>query len=325
MSSLCFYITENLRKNLKHPQLEAIEAACLSASYELKNENSNQEILVPYKNDPNCFILSDAIDFVFFITKCKSQMKSNFILMPSDKDLSIFEKYKDEMKNIRFLIGLIHIDLLKIIINHILTFKISKNQNNIFNEFNMTPVPSFMHEVSHSSERSKLQTKVTEFYYEEIQKNKDKLVAGSNSYSKILGDIVDEFLMNAIWDACPERNQLDRTQSVALADHERIDLNCLFDGVNFVLTVTDKFGSFNGEGIAKYIRFGLGYKESENVKEGTPGAGLGVFMILQKIGILIFEVYKGKLTRATVIARGDQSIRDAQKKPKTVLFFEREN
>jgi hypothetical protein len=323
MSSLCFYITENLRKNLKHPQLEALKASCKIASYELKNENSNQEILTPLKDDQNCFILSDAIDFVFFISKCKNHVKSNFILMPGDKDLSIFEKYKEEMKNIRFLIGLVHVDLLKIIILHILTFKSSINQNNIFNAFNNSPVASFTHEVSHSSERAKLQSKVTEFFYGEIQKNKDKLVAGSNSYSKILGDIVDEFLMNAIWDACPSRSHIDRTHAIALNDNEKIELNCLFDGINFILTVSDKFGTFQGEGIAKYIRFGVGYKETDVAKEGSPGAGLGIFMVLQKIGVLIFEVYKGKLTKATVIARGDQSIRDVQKKPKTVLFFER--
>lgn len=323
MSSLCFYITENLRKNLKQSQLDAIESACKAASYELKNENTNQEILDPLKNDKNCFILSDASDFIFFITKCKDEVKSNFILMPGDKDLALFEKYKAEMKSIRFLIGLIHADLLKIIMKQILTFKNPATQSDIFNEFNFDPAITFMHQVSHSSERSGLQTKVTEFFYEEIQKNKSNLVAGVNSYSKIFGDIVDEFLMNAIWDACPSRNQIDRTQPIALDSDEKIDLNCLFDGVNFVLTVSDKFGSFQGDGIAKYIRFGLGYKEAETVKEGTPGAGLGIFMILQKIGVLIFEVYKGKLTRATAIARGDQSIRDAQKKPKTVLFFEK--
>lgn len=323
MSSLCFYITENLRKNLKKAPLEAIQYACKIASYELKDENSNQEILIPLKSDQKCYILSDAVDFVFFITKCKDDVKSNFIIMPSNHDLSLFEKYKKEMKNIRFLIGLIHPDLLKIIILHILTFQDPVNQNNIFNQFNVASAPSFMYELSHSSERPQLQEKVTEFFYEEIQKNKDKLVGGASSYAKILGDIVDEFLMNAIWDACPGRNNVDRTKPINLNDNEKINLNCLFDNVNLILTVSDKFGTFRGEGITKYILFGLGYKEIDAIKEGTPGAGLGIFMILQKIGVLIFEVYQGKLTRATVIARGDQSIRDVQKKPKTVLFFER--
>jgi hypothetical protein len=97
----------------------------------------------------------------------------------------------------------------------------------------------------------------------------------------------------------------------------------MVDNINLFLTVSDKFGSFKSEGITKYIRFGLGFRETQNIKNESAGAGLGIFMILQKISTLIFEVEKGKITTATALARGDQSIRDAQKKPKTVLFFER--
>ena len=46
-------------------------------------------------------------------------------------------------------------------------------------------------------------------------------------------------------------------------------------------------------------------------------------MIMQKIGVLVFEVEKGKATRAIAIARGDQSLRDMQKKSRTLLFYEK--
>ncbi|APJ03771.1 hypothetical protein [Silvanigrella aquatica] len=323
MSSLCFYITEYLGKNIKQPQLDAITTACQEASYDLKTNISNQEILNSVANENDFFILSSGTDFQFFVTNAKEHLKHNFILFPSDKELSLFEKHKEEMKEIRFLIGLLHNQNLKIIIKHILTFYKSSNETYIFNNYNLENVPSFMHVLSNSSERATIQTKVTEFFSEEMQKNNSHLVAGTSSYPKIFGDVVDEFLMNAIWDACPTRNTIDRTQPVALPENERIDLNCLFDGLNLVLTVSDKFGTFQSKGITKYIRHALGFKENEAVKEGTPGAGLGLFMILQKIGILIFEVYQGKITRATIIARGDHSIREVQKKPKTVLFFEK--
>ncbi len=322
MSSLCFYITENLRKNINQNQLDAIQLACQSTSTTLNSNSLNTEIISSIKKDTEYFILSDAIDFVFFVTKARNLIGSNFIIMPNDKDLSLFEKYKEEMKDIRYLIGIIHIDLLKTILVQIITYKLNTSKPLIDN-LNFSNPTTFSHKVMHSSERSELQSKVTDFFQSEIQKNKDKLVAGSNSYSKILGDIVDEFLMNAIWDACPTRNNIDRTIPVALKDEESIELNCFFEGVSFVMSVCDKFGTFQGDGITKYIRFGVGYKETEAVKEGTPGAGLGIFMILQKIGVLVFEVEKGKLTRAIAIARGDQSIRDVQKKPKTVLFFEK--
>ena len=322
MSSLCFYITENLSKNINQKQLDTIELACKSTSTNLKKDATNTEIIENIKSGENDYILSDAIDFIYFVTKAKNLVNSNFIVMPNEKDLSVLEKYKEEMTNIRYLIGTIHVDTLKVILTQILTYK-TKESKTIIQTLEMVSPLEFSHEIMHSSERSSLQSKVTEFFHNEIQKNKNKLVAGSNSYSKILGDIVDEFLMNAIWDACPARCNIDRTVPVALQKEDSIHLHCFFDGINFVLSVCDKFGTFQGSSISKYIRFGVGYKESEGVKEGTPGAGLGLFMILQKIGVLIFEVEKGKLTRATVIARGDQSIRDVQRKPKTVLFFEK--
>lgn len=324
MISLRLYITENLRKNIKNTQYEAIFSACKEASCEVIDNIANEIILTHLVNDKNCFILSDASDFIFFITKSKEYISTNFILMPGDNQLSMFENFKEEMKNIRYLIGQIHIDLLKVIILHILTFKKLENNDNILNKFNLSSSSHFLYQLTHSSERITLQTQVVDFFYDEIQKHKDTFVAGSSAYSKILGDVLDEFLMNAIWDACPSRNNLDRSQAIKLNDHEKIELNCLCDGKNFILSVSDQYGTFKGESISKYIRYGLGYKEPELVKNSTPGAGIGIFMILQKIGILIFEVYKGKLTMASVITRGDQSIREVQKKPKTILFFEKE-
>lgn len=322
MSADCFYITENLSKNINQNQLDAIQTACKNASYSLKQNISNTEIMADVANTENWVILSDSVDFLVFVNKAKELITEHFVLMPHEKELSVFEKYKTEMKDIRFLIGLIHPDLLKVILFQILTFKKPKAKN-IIQNLNLKSADIYEQTLVHSTERMIAQSKVADFFSQLIQQHKDKLVAGSNSYSKILSDIVDEFLMNAIWDACPARSKIDRTQAVALDSGEKIELKCFFANQTLVLSVEDKFGTFKGEGIAKYIRFGVGYKETERIQEGLPGAGLGIFMILQKIGILVFEVDKGKLTRAIAIARGDQSIRDAQRKPKTVLFFEK--
>ncbi|WGL59898.1 hypothetical protein QEJ31_15305 [Pigmentibacter sp. JX0631] len=322
MSAVCFYITENLSKILNQNQLDAIELACKNTSHVLQKNIPNTEIVTKFNKSGNEFILCDGVDFLFFVNKAKELITDKLILMPNEKELGVFEKYKEEMKNIRFLIGLIHQEILKAVIIQILSFKKSKAKN-IIQNLSLKSPETYEQSIEHSSERVIIQSKVADFFSQLIQQKKDKLVAGSASYAKILSDIVDEFLMNAIWDACPARSNIDRTQTVALEENERIELKCLFSDTTLVLSVEDKFGTFKGEGIAKYIRFGVGYKETEPIQEGYPGAGLGIFMILQKIGILIFEVDKGKLTRATVVARGDQSIRDVQRKPKTVLFFEK--
>lgn len=323
MTTLYFYISENLRKNINDTQIKIISETCQKCMYVFKNDESNNKIAQNIISEPCYFALGDAVDFEEFIKFTNFNVTANFIIFPNHSDLPILEKFKDEMKNIRYLIGSIHNDLLGSIIEHILIFKKNGTFNNFFKQFQKDNFSTLNLTIVDSTERPNIQTKVTEFFQAQIDIHKDKFVAGSSSYAKLFGDIVDEFLMNAIWDASPNRNTIDRTKPITLQPEEYIDLLCMVDNINLFLTVSDKFGSFKSEGITKYIRFGLGFRETQNIKNETAGAGLGIFMILQKISILIFEVEKGKITTATALARGDQSIRDAQKKPKTVLFFER--
>ncbi|KAB8033480.1 hypothetical protein [Fluviispira multicolorata] len=285
---------------------------------------SNLEIMNQLKNNNQAFVVLEVNDFICFIKKNKALVNNNFILMPQEKESFALENHKEEIKKIRFIIGNPPNDLLKIFLKHIFEFKNKENQKGICSYFDKENIVTFKHDVMHSSERSGLQQKVTDFFQQEIQKNKDKLVAGTNSYAKSMGDILDEFLMNAIWDANPKRASTDRSQAIALNESEKVNLLCIFDTLNFILSVSDQFGTFYGATIEKYICHALGLKDpGVGISQGTAGAGLGIFMVMQKIGVLIFEVEKGKITRATAIARGDQAMRELQKKPKTILFFER--
>ncbi len=323
-STTLFYIAENLNKRITPAQMNAFQSVCDESKVTLQQNLNNIEIMNQLKAKPESFLILDVDDFICFIKKNNTLVNENFILMPQEKESFELESHKDELKKIRFIIGNPPNDLLKIFLTHIFAYKNSSDKKGICSYFDKENNVYFKHEVMHSSERSTLQQKVTDFFQEEIQKNKDKLVAGTSSYAKSMGDILDEFLMNAIWDANPKRADTDRSIPIALNEDEKVDLLCIFDTLNFILSVSDQFGTFYGGVIEKYICHALGLKEPRvGISQNTAGAGLGIFMVMQKIGVLIFEVEKGKITRATAIARGDQTMRDLQKKPKTILFFER--
>ena len=320
MKKKILYITEHLYGLLKSEQLQSIQKSCVLADFDLINLKDNSTIKkIKFPNmllaSGQCLIsLLKTEDFI---------PKANFILFGSHTEELQLEKYKDHIKEIRFILGEPLPALLELLLTHTLNFFKNKDCQSICSLFNQQNSISLACELKNSKERDEMQVKISQFFQTQIEKNKGKLTTGASVYAKNLADILEEFLMNAIWDANPKYALVDRTKPIQLLEHEKVNIFCLFDGINLILSVTDLFGSFTSNAIQKHIQFSLGIKEENVIHEGAGGAGIGLFMILQKIGVVVFEVEKGKATRATAIARGDQSFRDMQKRPRTLLFYEK--
>jgi hypothetical protein len=323
MSTQILYMTEHLYNQLSVEQRQSFEKACQLAQFQLDFKHSDSKFLKNVKS-PNVIIGGEQC-LVNLLEKEKFHPKANFILFGVQKDEIKVEKYKNQLKDVRFIIGDLALPLLEMILVHTLCFFKNKNQPSITSQLNQSDSITLSFELKNSKERDEMQQKISDFFKAQIDKNKGHLTIGASVYAKNLADILEEFLMNAIWDANPKYAQEDRTKPIELLESERVNIFCLFDGINLILSVTDLFGSFASSAIEKHILYTLGYKGDNKVNEETTrGAGIGLFMILQKIGLLIFEVEKGKATRATAIARGDQSLRDMQKKSRTLLFYEKD-
>ncbi len=318
MTNFILYITEQFYSYLSPEHLQGIQSSCLLEGFSLivLKENS-----ILKKNETNHLILASSLCLLSLLKDESFQLKSNVIIFGScGKEL---EQYKNRVKEIRFILGEPQTPLFEIFLTH--TLKFFKNQipQNICNVFKTESASFLSCELKNSKERNDVQIKISEFFQSQIEKNKDKLTTGASIYAKNLSDVLEEFLMNAIWDANPKYNLIDRSQTIELKEEERINIFCLFDGTNLIISVTDLFGSFTPGAIEKHIQFLLKVEEKHTINEASAGAGIGLLMILKKIGILIFEVEKGKTTRATAIARGDQPFRDMQKNPRTLLFYEK--
>ncbi len=99
---------------------------------------------------------------------------------------------------------------------------------------------------------------------------------------------VDEMLMNAIFDAPIRgsnnetyRRKVDRAADFVLKDREMVEIEFANCEGYYGICVRDQFGSLKKDSVLQYIR--KDYEKTEyKVKEGgDPGAGLGIYGILQ--------------------------------------------
>jgi len=312
MSSPSLYICGKISKKLSTNKLNTIKNICTEAGYILSPEPLPGEAL-----------LGNAEDLLFYIKHNKELIDENFIVMLQARENHKLTKHKEALRKLRFILGDPPLALLKIFIGQILQHqkKSSQTSKDLCSSFMHDGAIFHLANLKHSDERSSLHTRVVDFFLQKIEKFGDKFTASATTYAKNMGNILDELLMNAIWDANPAHTKRERTLPIPLSEKEKVTALYLFEHVNFVVSVSDPFGNFAEKAIEDIVFHALGTKETAELKKENFGAGLGLRMVLQKTGYLIFEIQKGVKTQATVIGRGTQSIRDMQKKPRTVLFF----
>lgn len=173
-----------------------------------------------------------------------------------------------------------------------------------------------------STERREIIDGISQHAKSMLSKSRKALPPGSAHYGKAVAEIVDELLMNAIWDANPKYADNDRRSIVNLSPGEEVEVDLSFDGINLALCVTDRMGTFPLSALRKPFHFALGLRQQIAINDGPGGAGIGMFMILQKTPILTYEVKKDEYTRAAAIFRVLESYRESQNRPKTLLVYD---
>lgn len=324
MTSRRLHIVASLKNRLQNSQVDAIELACMDCGYEVCEHNTLGTAVTELKKSTHNMLMLDTKSMVELLDSQKVLPTDQFILCASDRENPALARYSTELAGLRYVIGAPLPHVMRAALASILEFRMTSSLRGFMPRLlQLQNFESAAQILTNSAQRSSIQDFVTDFFAQKLAKHKDQMVGGTSSYPKNIGDVVDEFLMNAIWDAAQNRVLQDRTKPTALDAGEEVLVECVCDGVNMALTVTDPHGSFPATAFLKPLRYALGLREGTKVNDGPGGAGLGLFMILQKVTALSYEVEKGKITRAVALLRGDQSMRELQKKPRTVLFFEK--
>lgn len=322
--SRILFCDSSLRAKLHYAHIDAIELGCADCSFDLVEDQPLSAIVQELEEDPDCFYLTDPIGLAEAVTKHSYKPNSRVILLVSEKDNPILTPIGSQLGSLRYVLGAPNPSLLRGFIASVLEYHLSGQIRGIVPRL-LKPdgLSSKQITLTESEARPKIQEAVVEFFTEQLQIHKATLVTGISSYPKYLGDVVDEFLMNAIWDAHPTRRTMDRSAPPPLDPGEQVEIECLCDGSNLSLSVTDHHGTFPSAAFAKPIRYALGFKDEPQLNEGPGGAGLGLLMTLQKVAALSIEVEAGQITRSVALLRGDQPLREMQRRPRSVMIFEK--
>ncbi|MEN9809149.1 MAG: hypothetical protein RLZZ488_716 [Pseudomonadota bacterium] len=314
----------DLRAKLHYAHIDAIELGAGDCSYDVIEDQPTSAICQEMAEDDTCYYITDPVGLLNAVSKHGLVTDHRTILLLSEKDNSLLSPISEQLGNLRYILGAPTPSLLRGFIASILEFGLSKQIRGVVPRLlNPTGLHTRSTVLTDTTKRSSVQEAVIEFFNEQLQVHKSSLVNGISSYPKYMGDVVDEFLMNAIWDAHPIRRTTDRSVPPQLDEGEKIEIDCHCDGANLTLSVTDHHGSFPSSAVVKPIRYALGFKDEPQLNEGPGGAGLGLLMTLQKVAALSIEVEAGQLTRSVAVLRGDQPLREMQRRPRSVLVFEK--
>jgi hypothetical protein len=325
MGTRRLHILGSLRSGLHTAQIDAIELACLDCSYEPIEHDDIAVALADIQNEPHAMVLLEPKTLIEMMTEHGFSPNGQTILCTLERENPLIAPYSSSLGSLRYVVGAATPSMMRGTLSSILEFQVTRKARGLLSRLlQVQCLQSEKKVLVDSAERGPIQDQVTDFFTRQIAEFKDQIVSGTSSYPKNMGDVLDEFLMNAIWDACPSREHADRSKSVILQQGETVSIETACDGTNLALSVSDSHGSFPKSAILKPLRYALGLRDDAKINEGPGGAGLGLYLVVQKVAALSYEVERGKMTRAVAVMRGDQSLRDMQKKPKTVLFFETE-
>ena len=145
----------------------------------------------------------------------------------------------------------------------------------------------------------------------------------TDTFAQFALEVQDELLMNAIWDANPARREVDRGGVVTLAPHEHVKVEWSFDGTSLAIGVRDPFGTFDSALIVKYLRFLFtkDKKRQVHLQQEGHGAGIGLYMVLERLSSLIITVEPGQCTEVIATLNLSQNPRMMARMQRSFQYF----
>lgn len=326
-------ITDKALSSLHREQVNALELAALDTFYRVERKEPSPELAAALEHQSASMLLCTPEDAASMLARFPSAATRLIVLNFGDGRSEALRTLLDH-SGILFIVGAVAPNLLRAMIGSILEFRIGRGHRGLLPRLIRTPhVQLQTFRLDSSDQRSKAQAFTSSCVRTAYQNSAPEPHSnpgledaawpwpGSQYVNKAASDIVDELLMNAIWDAHPDLRHIPRSGVCTLKPDEPVLVECAFDNLNFALAVQDCHGTFPWKALPGPMAFALGLKPDLKVNEGPGGAGLGLYMILQRTSMLTIDVSRGHLSRVTALLRIDDSTRDMQARPKSVLVY----
>lgn len=138
-----------------------------------------------------------------------------------------------------------------------------------------------------------------------------------DEYATRVTEMVDELLLNAVFDANPRMQGVDRSKPYQLKEEEKIHLAWGYDGEYFGVSVRDPFGQFSYETIMQYVAS----QRKRDAIAASHSAGLGLKIIFDKAHKVIANVSRGKVTEVIVLLRFETRMLEFERRKKSFYYF----
>jgi len=146
------------------------------------------------------------------------------------------------------------------------------------------------------------------------------------SYLRNMETLVDELLMNAIWDAPvdsqgkPKYMDQPRYHEVNLLPHEAATLSYGSDGNLLGIAVTDPFGRLDREHAFNYL-IKCFRRGNDQIDDKAQGAGLGLYYAFLSVSTLIINVAPGVRTEVIGLVNMNLTPKEARSQTRSYHYF----
>ena len=336
MTARDLIITPAVTKDLQLLQLDALELAALDTFYVLKICSLDAATQRSLHGNPKSMVICSAAEAAALLNDGSLSPLQTIVLNFGDERSEAIREGLGQ-SGLLFIMGATSPALMRGMLGSILEFCAARGHRGLLPRLaSANTMTTKRFRIESSDQRAAAQQFTTscvrQAYEESSRLQKMPITAtdgswpwpGSSFTSKAVSDILDELMMNAIWDAHPAYRNLPRTDVCRLTSDQEVHVECASDGLTLAVSVEDTQGTFPWNALRGPLAFVLGLKPDLKVNEGPGGAGLGLFMILQRTSILTIEVSRGNSTRVSSLLRIDDSARDMQARPKSLLVFSRD-
>lgn len=153
---------------------------------------------------------------------------------------------------------------------------------------------------------------------------------GFSELSSSVATVASELMMNAIFNAPLDGNtgaakyrESPRDAVLQLTPGEAVTLSYGADEALFGLSVRDQFGRFNRQTLLEYL-VRSGRADDAQIKMRTPGAGVGLYMVINAVSQLDIHVVTGRTTQIVALFGLSKRFRDYESFGHSLNFFVRE-
>lgn len=138
-----------------------------------------------------------------------------------------------------------------------------------------------------------------------------------HEYSRIVCELTEELLLNAVFGANPRLHKADRSQPFHLQDGEAVHVAWGYDGEYFGISVRDPFGNFKCETVMNYLS---ARPKAESLSESS-SAGLGLKLIFDRAHQIVTNVQREQVTEVIALVKFGARMIEFEQQSKSFYFF----